>query len=162
MPNRLDSANDKPLNIWSNSDEEIGRLVSHFAHTPFELDSVAFGSVEAFYSWLLVESNEPKRAKIAPMWGARAKHACPKTKPDWINYHGRKIKCSSPEHRELIMRANRAKLDAHPAIARDFVATLPRPIVHVLPVKEEDPQEVSCEIMWRLRDQYAERFRVNR
>jgi len=109
-------SDEKPLNIWSNSDEEIGRRMSHFAHTPFELDGVIFGSVEAFYSWLLVENNDAKRAKIAPMWGARSKHACPKTKPDTIDYHGRKIRPSSPEHRELIMRANRAKLDAYQLI----------------------------------------------
>jgi len=24
-----------PLNIWLRSEEEIGRLISHFAHTPF-------------------------------------------------------------------------------------------------------------------------------
>jgi len=149
---------DKPLNIWSNSDEEIGRRMSHFAHTPFELDGVIFGSVEAFYSWLLVENNDAKRAKIAPMWGARSKHACPKTKPDTIDYHGRKIKPSSPEHRELIVMANRAKLDAHPEIARRFVATLPRPIVHVLPGKEDEPHEVFCTIVRELRDEYAERL----
>jgi len=71
-------SNGKPLTIWSNSDEEIGRLMSHFAHTPFELDGVAFGSVKAFYSWLLVENNERKRAKIAPMWGATL---APKSSP---------------------------------------------------------------------------------
>lgn len=48
-----------PLNIWSRSEEEIGRLMSHFAHTPFELDGVAFGSVEAFYTWLIRQSGPP-------------------------------------------------------------------------------------------------------
>lgn len=144
-----------PLNIWSNSDERIGRLMSHFAHTPFHLDGVRFGSVEAFYSWLLVEGNEPKRAKIAPMWGARAKHACPKTRPEYIDYHGRKIAPSSPDHRQLIMRGNHAKLDTYPEIAREFVATLPRPIVHMLPGKEDDPHDVFCDIMRKLREAYA-------
>jgi predicted NAD-dependent protein-ADP-ribosyltransferase YbiA (DUF1768 family) len=51
----------RPLNIWSRSDEEIGRLMSHFAHTPFTLDGVEFGSVEAFYTWLVV-SGYPDRA----------------------------------------------------------------------------------------------------
>lgn len=50
-----------PLNIWSRSDEEIGRLMSYFAHTPFVLDGVAFGSVEAFYSWLI--ASPAKRPK---------------------------------------------------------------------------------------------------
>lgn len=121
-------SDDRPLNIWSKSDEDIGRLMSHFAHTPFELDGVTFGS-----------------------------HACPKNKPEYIDYHGCKFKPSSPEHRDLIMRANRAKLDAHPGIACAFVATLPRPIVHILPGKEDDPHDVFCEIMRKLRDEYAQR-----
>ncbi|MGD9881970.1 MAG: hypothetical protein AB7F22_28570 [Reyranella sp.] len=56
-----------PLNIWSRSDEEIGRLMSHFAHTPFVLDGVTFGSVEAFYTWLIV--SPARRPKVAPLWG---------------------------------------------------------------------------------------------
>jgi hypothetical protein len=148
-----------PLNVWSFSEEEIGRLMSHFAHTPFVLDGVAFGSVEAFYTWLLIVDNPARRAKVAPMWGARAKHACPKAVPEYIDYHGRKIKTNSSEHLELIKSANRAKLEAHPDIARAFVATLPRPIVHILPGKENDPQEAFCTIMREIRDELAARLR---
>ncbi|MBX9948720.1 MAG: hypothetical protein K2Y39_06145 [Candidatus Obscuribacterales bacterium] len=150
--------NTHPLNIWSNSDEEIGRLMSHFAHTPFVLDGVSFGSVEAFYTWLVITDNEAKRAKVAPMWGARSKHACPKVNPEFIDYHGRKIKFDSPEHMDLIKAANRAKLEAHPEIARAFVETLPRPIVHVLPGKEHDPHDAFCKIMREIRDEFAARL----
>ena len=142
----------EPLNIWSRAEEEIARLMSHFAHTPFVLDGVEFGSVEAFYSWLLVVDNPEKRAKIAPMWGARSKHVCPKIRPEFIDYHGRKIKTSSPEHHELILRANRAKMRAHPEIARVFQATAPRPIVHILPDKD-DSHDIFCDIMRRLREE---------
>jgi predicted NAD-dependent protein-ADP-ribosyltransferase YbiA (DUF1768 family) len=144
----------RPLNIWSRSDEEICRRMSHFAHTPFVLDGVEFGSVEAFYSWLHVVGNEHKRAKIAPMWGACAKHACPKTYPERFDYHGRTIEFGSPEYYELLMRANRAKLAAHPEIAAAFLATAPRPIVHELPDKD-DPHGIFCEMMSRLRDELA-------
>jgi hypothetical protein len=141
-----------PLNIWSRSDEEIGRLMSHFAHTPFVLDGVAFGSVEAFYTWLLVVNNEPKRAKVAPLWGARAKHECPKTRPTHFDYHGRRIAASSPAHHELILRANRAKLAAHPHIAAAFRATAPRPIRHDLPGIDSD-HAVFCGLMNTLREE---------
>lgn len=150
--------NTSALNIWSRSDEEIGRLMSHFAHTPFTLDGVTFGSVEAFYTWLCITDNEAKRAKVAPMWGARSKHECPKTEPEFFDYHGRTIKFNSPEHRELIVNANRAKLEAHPEIARAFVATLPRPIVHELPGKEDDAHEAFCSIMREIRDEFAARL----
>jgi hypothetical protein len=149
----------RPLNVWSFSGEEIGRLMSHFAHTPFVLDGVEFGSVEAFYTWLLIVDNPARRAKVAPMWGARAKHACPKVRPKYLDYHGRKIESKSPEHIELIKKADRAKLEAHPEIARAFVATLPRPIVHILPGKEDDSHETFCDIMREIRDEFAERLR---
>jgi predicted NAD-dependent protein-ADP-ribosyltransferase YbiA (DUF1768 family) len=142
----------KPLNIWSRSEEEIGRLMSHFAHTPFVLDGVEFGSVEAFYTWLHIVDNEPKRAKIAPLWGPRSKYECPKTFSAEFHYHGRTISYGSPEYYELILRANRAKLAAHPEIARAFLATHARPIVHELPDKD-DAHEVFCSIMRKLRDE---------
>jgi hypothetical protein len=143
-----------PLNIWSRADEEVCRLMSHFAHTPFVLDGVEFGSVEAFYSWLHVVGNEHKRAKIAPMWGARAKHACPHAYPEHFDYHGRTIAFGSPAYYELLMRANRAKLAAHPAIAAAFLATAPRPIVHEQPEKD-DRHEIFCGMMRMLRDELA-------
>jgi hypothetical protein len=76
-----------------------------------------------------------KRSKVAPMWGPRAKHACPKILPASFDYHGREFVESSADHHDLILRANRAKLVAHPAIAQAFVATLPRPIGHEIPEK---------------------------
>ena len=42
------------LNIWSRSDEAVGRLMSNFAHTPFTLDGVDYASIEAFYVCLLL------------------------------------------------------------------------------------------------------------
>ena len=148
----------EPLNIWSGAVEEIGRQMSHFAHTPFTLDGVSFGSVEAFYTWLLVGDDAQRKAKVAPMWGARAKHACPKQVPPRFMYQGREVVFDSPEHIELIVRANRAKLEAHPNIARAFVATNPRPIDHTLPGKEDDPHEVFCEIMRQIRNEFTKRL----
>lgn len=150
--------NTNPLNVWSRSDEPIGRAMSHFAHTPFVLDGVTFGSVEAFYTWLLIVDNPAKKAKVAPMWGPRSKHECPKTTPEFFDYHGRTIKFDSPEHMDLIKAANRAKLEAHPEIAREFVATLPREIVHVLPGKENDTHDAFCNIMREIRDEFAARL----
>jgi hypothetical protein len=147
-------ADDTPLNIWSRADEEIGRLMSHFAHTPFVLDGVEFGSVEAFYSWLACGDDAHRREKVRPMWGARAKRQCPKIKPEYFDYHGRTVRFGSAEHRELIMQANRAKLDAYPEIARRFVATLPRPIRHDID-GSDDPGVEFRSIMTELRAEYA-------
>ena len=97
------------------------------------LDGVGFGSVEAFYTWLVC--GDTKRSQVAPMWGPRAKHACPKILPASCDYLGREFVEPSADHHDLILRANRAKLVAHPAIAQAFVATLPRPIVHEIQEK---------------------------
>ena len=88
-------ADTTPLNIWSRSEEEIGRLMSHFAHTPFELDGVAFGSVEAFYTWLI--AGPARRPRVAPLWGPRAKHEAPRSLPTHFDYHGRTIAFESSE-----------------------------------------------------------------
>lgn len=149
----------KPINIWSRADEEIGRLMSHFAHTPFSLDGVEFGSVEAFYSWLAWGVDGDHREKVRSMWGARSKQACPKLKPEYFDYHGRAVRFGSDEHHELILRANRAKLDAYPEIAWTFVATLPRPIVHKID-GSDDPHLTFCWIMTTLRDEYAVKLGV--
>jgi hypothetical protein len=52
------------------------------------------------------------------------------------------------------MRANRAKMAAHPEIAAAFLATAPRLIVHELPDKD-DPHDVFCGMMRELRDELA-------
>lgn len=86
------------------------------------------------------------------MWGPRAKHEAPRSLPTHFDYHGRTIAFESSEHHALILAANRAKMAANPEIARAFVATAPRPIVHELPDKD-DRHEVFCQIMSMLRDE---------
>jgi predicted NAD-dependent protein-ADP-ribosyltransferase YbiA (DUF1768 family) len=155
--------NDEPLNIWSGSDEEIGRKMSHFYEAPFVLDGVEFASVEAVYSWLLVP--EDKRDRVRMLSGAAAKKALPRQQPipTSFNYHGRTIRFGSDEHREIIFRANVAKLEAHPDIAREFVVTQPRKIQHILP-HHSNPQDNPrfVQLMERLRDEFARRHDLAR
>jgi hypothetical protein len=150
----------KPLNVWSRSDEEIGRLLSNFARTPFELDGISYASVEGFYVSLLVQSSLSRRDKTRRLWGLRAKREMPKIKPPMIDYLDRRIGLGSPEHHALIKRAIAAKLDAHPEIAHAFVATLPRPILHETGHPDspdaEFPRETLCRILYELRDEFSE------
>jgi hypothetical protein len=151
----------KPLNIWSMSDEEIGREMSNFAHTPFVIDGVEFGSFEAFYVWLLLSAsgNEHKREKVRPMWGLRAKRLAPRSRPARICYRGVWMDLGGPEHLDLCKAGLRAKLSAHPDIARRFVATLPRALIHETgqPDKPgaEFPRETFCRLLSELRDEFA-------
>jgi predicted NAD-dependent protein-ADP-ribosyltransferase YbiA (DUF1768 family) len=152
----------KPLNVWSRSDEEIGRLLSNFAHTPFELDGIAYASVEGFYVSLLIQSSTSRREKTRRLWGLRAKREMPHVKPLVIEYQGRRFDLGSPEHHGLIKRAIAAKLAAHPDIAWSFVATRPRPIAHETghpdPPDAEFPKEVLCRILGELREEFAARL----
>ena len=154
----------EPLNIWSMSPEAIGREMSNFAHTPFVLDGVEFASIEAFYVWLMLSAsgNEQKRERVRPMWGLHAKRRFPKVRPARICHLGTWMDVGGPEHLALIKRALQAKLDAHPDIARRFVATRPRPLVHETghPDKPgaEFPKETFCRLLSEVREEFAARF----
>jgi predicted NAD-dependent protein-ADP-ribosyltransferase YbiA (DUF1768 family) len=148
----------KPLNVWSKSDEEIGRLMSNFAHTPFELDGVRYASVEGFYSMLLT-LREKRREQLREMWGVRAKRAAARNRPERTYYGDEWFELGSEQHHALIKRAIQAKLEAHPEIAAAFVGTRPRPLVHETgfadPPGAEFTKEVFCRILEELREELA-------
>jgi predicted NAD-dependent protein-ADP-ribosyltransferase YbiA (DUF1768 family) len=156
----------KPLNIWSKSDEEIGRLMSNFARTPIVLDGIQYASIEGFYAALLIQNNEARQSKVRQLWGIRAKHEIPKKKPQVILYNGESFRIGSKEHIFLIKRAIRAKLETHPEIATAFVATRPRPIVHETGYADAPdaafPKEVFCEVLEELREEFAARLKEAR
>jgi hypothetical protein len=151
----------KPLNVWSMSDEDIGRKMSNFAHTPFAIDGVEFASVEAFYVWLMLSTcgSEHKRDKVRKFYGLHAKRMAPKARPELICYRGETMAPGSGPHLALIKRALRAKLEAHLDIARDFAATSPRPIVHETGFPDrpgaEFPKETFCRLLLELRDEHT-------
>ena len=149
----------KPLNVWSHSDEEIGQRLSNFAHTPFELDGVSYASVEGFYVSILTQSSESRRNKVRGLWGFRAKREMPARKPEVFRYGSDEIRLGSKEHHALVKRAIRAKLEAHPDIAQQLVATHPRPIIHETghpdPPGAEFPKDVLCRILSELREEFA-------
>jgi predicted NAD-dependent protein-ADP-ribosyltransferase YbiA (DUF1768 family) len=151
-------SNLKSLNVYSRSDEEIGRLMSNFAHTPFTLDGATYASVEGFYVALKF-LDEAKRAKVAALYGPVVKNLGKKSKLVTTCYRGEWFELGSEAHQALIKRAIRAKLDAHPEIARAFVATRPRPIAHdtgyVDPPAAEFPAAVFCHILTELREELA-------
>jgi len=153
----------KPLNVYSRSDEEIGRLLSNFAHTPFTLDGVPYASIEGFYVALKF-LEEDKRARMAGLYGPVAKNMGKKSKLVTTCYRGEWFELGSETHHALIKRAIRAKLEAHPEMARAFVATRPRPLVHETgrpdPVGARFPAPVFCRILTELREELAEKTAV--
>lgn len=148
----------RPLNVYSRSDEEIGRLMSNFARTPFLLDGVMYASVEGFYVSLKF-LDDAKRAKMAGLYGAVVKRMGMRSRLTSSHYRGEWFALGSEGHFALVKRAIRAKLAAHPHIAAAFVATRPRPIVHetgrLNGPGSEFPDAVFCEILAELREELA-------
>jgi hypothetical protein len=151
-----------PFNVWSRSEEEIGRLMSNFARTPFELDGVAYASFEGFYISLLF-LDPAKRLKLSRLYGLVVSRMGKrsKIKRDRLKtcYAGGWFDLGSETHLRLVKRALRAKLEAHPNIARAFVATKPRSIAHETGHPHapdvEFPASVFCRILSELSDEFA-------
>jgi predicted NAD-dependent protein-ADP-ribosyltransferase YbiA (DUF1768 family) len=148
----------KPLNVYSRSDEEIGKLMSNFPNTPFVLDDIEYASVESFYVCLLF-TDEVNREEMRKIYGIWVKRKGKKSKLTHTCYRGESFALGSATHVALIKRAIRAKLAAHPAIAAAFVATMPRPIEHDCGHPEPDntvfPAAVFVRILTELRVEFA-------
>lgn len=146
----------EPLNASSRSDEQLGQDLSNFAHKPFSLDGRRYASVEGFYQSLRY-SDPAQRNAIAKLHGKDAKAAGKQADlKDVIVYGGKEIKLGSTEHHQLIERAIRAKLDAHPDIRQALADSHPRPIIHDTFVPEKPgshlPNAVFADILTRVRE----------
>lgn len=132
--------------------------MSNLAHTPFTLDGMRYASVEGFYVSLKFLDAD-KRSKMAGLYGARAKGKGSRSRLESTCYQGEWFALGSDQHHQLIKRAIRAKLEQHPDIARAFVATRPRPIVHETgypePPGSKLPAQVFCSILTDLREELA-------
>ena len=51
------------VNVYSRGRTSLGRDLSNFAHLPFELDGLAFASVEGFWFWLVTGVDDPQQKK---------------------------------------------------------------------------------------------------
>ena len=155
------SGDPKPINISSMAEEEIGRAMSNFAAAPFTLDGRRYASVESFYVGLKFPDEE-SRAKAAAMSGPAAYSFGKSGTLKETDYAGRRFALGGPEHHALIARAIRAKLAAHPDLARDFASTHPRPIVHDTGTPERPgtfmPASALCRILTEIRDELVQRF----
>ena len=59
------------INVYSQGQTELGRLLSNFAHTPFTCSDGKFESVEGYWYWLL--SKHPERDRLRSLHGFMAK-----------------------------------------------------------------------------------------
>lgn len=153
------------LNIASYSEDWRARLLSTFAHTPFELrcgaSAVHCESVEGFWQGLKFPEGSAERTRIFGLWGLDAKRAGDAAPPDdHVEFCGERIRKGSPEHHALGERALRAKLEQNDDVGRALQATGGLRLTHELvdsdgatvPDSPNFPAAIFCAIWTRLRD----------
>lgn len=120
----------EPINVTSRSPDPAIRLISNFAHTPFELHGRQYASVEGFWQGLRWP-DEARRREIAMLHGGRARHAKDGA-PDeaLIEYHGRSIRFGTADHFDLMELACRAKFEQHENARLALINTGERPLTH--------------------------------
>lgn len=146
----------KPLNVASRSEEAIGRMMSNFPETPFTFRGREYASMEGFYHSLKFAEPELQN-RVSSMSGPIAKSFGNKGSATHGFFQGESFILGTPKHHELVKDAIRAKLDQHPEIAKEFVATYPRPIVHDTGRKPNPktnlPDDVFTRILSELREE---------
>ena len=145
----------EPINVTSRSPMPI-RLISNFAHTPFELDGLRYAGIEGFWQGLKFPSDED-RHRLALLHGSEAKDAGFYAPPaDAVTYQGAEIRVGTWQHWELMERACRAKFDQN-RDARDALrGTGNRPMVHEMkPDSRTIPGVIMASIWMRIREGLA-------
>lgn len=153
------------LNIASYSEDWRSRLLSTFAHTPFELTcgwaAVRCESVEGFWQGLKFPEGSPVREHVFGLWGIDAKRAgAGAPASDAIEFCGRLVIRGSAEHHALAEMAMRAKVEQNAEVRDALLAAHGLKLTHHLVDEKGDPvpdsltlpAAVFCAIWTRLRD----------
>jgi len=153
------------LNIASYSDDWRSRLLSTFAHTPFDLrfggDILHCESVEGFWQGLKWPEDSPDRARVFGLWGLDAKLAGAEAPAGGVEIHGERMQRGGPAHHALAERAMRAKLQQNPDVEAALRASVGLRLTHELVDEHGEavpdsltlPKAVFVEIWTRLRDE---------
>lgn len=121
----------EPINVISNSSDPQVRLISNLAHTPFELDSVQYACVEAFWQGLKFP-DEARRREIAALHGKEAKRAGNNSvESDKLIYQDEVVGTGTFAHWRLMRRACTAKFTQHEEARNALLSTGYRPLIHV-------------------------------
>ena len=117
---------------WTQGAPEV-RLLSNFAPTPFVLDGVTYGCVEAFWQSLKYPPNAPARASTAALTdGFAAKRAGGHRQSKTLEYQDRTYQVGGAAHHQLFERALRAKFGQYPEARACLLATGEARLTHVL------------------------------
>jgi predicted NAD-dependent protein-ADP-ribosyltransferase YbiA (DUF1768 family) len=103
------------INVYNKGHTPLGRMLSNFARTPFELNGLGFESVEAWWYWQMLPDDSEELRK---MHGFNAKSFGSTIASNHGKYR--------PPSKEQLAAVYRAKVAAHPDLKKALVAsTLP-------------------------------------
>jgi predicted NAD-dependent protein-ADP-ribosyltransferase YbiA (DUF1768 family) len=142
----------EPINVTSMSPDPQVKLISNFAHAPFELDGEEYASVEGFWQGLKFEKRADRR-RIAELSGKQARNAG-EEQPygESITYAGEAIPVGTWRHWELMERACRAKFTQNDEAREALLATGNRPLTHrVRRDSKSIPGVIMADIWMRIR-----------
>jgi predicted NAD-dependent protein-ADP-ribosyltransferase YbiA (DUF1768 family) len=147
----------EPINIHSGIADERLRLIGNFAATPFELDGLAYASVEGFWQSLKYP-DEAERRRVAALHGLEAKQAGDAATPqDVVIYQGCAIPFGRPPHWALMERACQAKFEQNEPARLALLSTRTRPLQHrVRPDSQTIPGVIMADIWMRIRAKLRE------
>ena len=155
------------VNIGSKGEAETERMLSNFAHTPFDLDGVHYESVEAFWQSIKFPEGSKDRTETAGLVGGQAKRAGKRTRDiREIEYQSQTTKVGSSEHHKLMRRAIRAKLEQNPGVMKLLLDTGDKQITHVLKTPDGKilsdsktiPGAVFSQILMDLRQEFKQQM----
>lgn len=147
----------EPINVSSRAKDEAIRLISNFAHTPFELDDELYASVEGFWQGLKFPAESTRRG-IAQLHGNEARRAgFDAAVSDAFDYRGRSIGVGTADHRDLMFRACWEKFRQHDAARAALLGTRERPLQHRTRRDSRSiPGAVMADIWMRIRTRLAD------
>lgn len=124
---------ERVLNVVFSSPDWRARLLSNFAHTPFELWGEKFASVEGFWQGLKFEEGSTEQKRVFLLWGYEAKKAGRRApKRDTFTWRGAVYRAGSSEHHQLMRAALEAKFAQNANARRALLATAGLVLVHKL------------------------------
>jgi predicted NAD-dependent protein-ADP-ribosyltransferase YbiA (DUF1768 family) len=140
------------INITSQTPEPL-RLISNFAHTPFELGGLAYESIEGFWQGLKFP-DAADRLRLAALHGSEARDAgyhAPEA--DTFMYFGDTVRVGTYDHWRLMERACRVKFEQHAAARDALLSTRNRPLVHQVKRDSKNiPGVIMAAIWMRIRE----------
>lgn len=131
------------------SSNPIERQISNLAISPFVIEGRSCLSLEGFYQGIK-RSGEAIQDSIFQTFGLNSKS---KTKPtNYVYFNGRKLRCGSADHHELIFQAQLCKYTQHEDSKKALLATGNSSITHnVGRDSEVYPAKVYCRHLTKIR-----------